>query len=416
MNLWPQSKRVRASFANLVRGSWLAFALTAASAAAHAGTLSVDFEIDRVGDWRIGLSEQVSGCVARRSYRDGTTLWIGESDWFGYFLALDGAGWRWANVDEAYEIDINLVDQGLWRGRFTGLENGVGSKNLPERFLREFQDARAIAFVRRSRGLSRHELAGSHGAVAAMLACRHERLSNDDFVSSRPQAAHADVRAPILPRPPVQSKEAGHGTGFFVSKAGHLVTNEHVARQCKRIEVTPHGGRPVTARLVARDRQTDLALLKADHRPTAIATFRATVDLGEPVSVFGYPLPTLVASSGNFTSGSVSALAGLADNASHLQISAPVQPGNSGGPLLDSYGNVVGVVVAKLNALAVAQRLTGGDIPQNVNFAVKSEYASRFVAAQAIGDSGGRARFDPLAPTEVARRAMGFTARITCLR
>ena len=69
------------------------------------------------------------------------------------------------------------------------------------------------------------------------------------------------------------------------------------------------------------------------------------------------------------STGIVSATVGLLDDISQLQISAPIQPGNSGGPLLDEYGNVAGVVVAKLRALAVAKAT--GDIPQNVNFAVK---------------------------------------------
>ncbi len=412
---WPQSRRVRRTVAQVLRGAALAGAVAFGSAGAHAGKLSVDFEIDRVGAWRIGFSEQVSGCVARRTYRDGTTLWIGESDWFGYFLALDGAGWRWADIDGSYEIDINLIDKGLWRGRFTGLENGVGSKNLPESFVREFQEARGVAFVRDGRGVSRHALEGSHKAVEAMFQCRAERLEDQDFLSTRPQVARAEHAAPSPARPAVRSKDAGHGTGFFVSKAGHLVTNQHVVSQCRRIEVTPHGGHAVTARLAAVDGRHDLALLEVGHRPAVVPAFRSTVGLGEPVSVFGYPLPTLVSSAGNFTSGSVSALAGLADNATHLQISAPVQPGNSGGPLIDGYGNVVGVVVAKLNALAVAQRMTGGDIPQNVNFAVKSEFATRFLEAQAIGGRG-KARFEPLAPTELAELAMSFTARVTCLR
>lgn len=415
MTLWPKSRRVRARLATVARFVGIAAALVLGSGTASAVKLSVDLEVERVGGWRIGFSDHVSGCVARRDYRNGTVLWIGESDWFGYFLAVEGAGWRWADVDQAYEIDMNLIDQGMWRGRFTGIEKGVGAKNLPEAFLGEFRSARAIALVRDGRGLSSLQLDGSSRAIDAVLECRSERLADDEFPSSRPQVARANVDEPRPARPPVRSKASGYGTGFFVSRAGDFVTNEHVVRSCRSIEVTPHGGRPVSARLAARDTAHDLALLEVDYRPTMVAPFRSTIRLGETVSVFGYPLPTLISSAGNFTSGSVSALAGLADNATQLQISAPVQPGNSGGPLLDGYGNVVGVVVAKLNALAVAQRVTGGDIPQNVNFAVKSEFAERFLAAQSV-DGGGKARFVPLAPTEVAERAMAFTARVTCAR
>jgi hypothetical protein len=79
----------------------------------------------------------------------------------------------------------------------------------------------------------------------------------------------------------------------------------------------------------------------------------------------------------------VSALAGLRDNPLHLQISAPVQPGNSGGPLLDSHAHVVGVVVSKLNAMRISQ-MTGGDIPQNVNFAIKGTAALAYLREKGI--------------------------------
>ena len=85
----------------------------------------------------------------------------------------------------------------------------------------------------------------------------------------------------------------------------------------------------------------------------------------------------MLASGPTLTTGDISALAGLADNRQHFQISAPVQPGNSGGPLLDLAGNVVGIITSKLNAQRVAQRI--GDIPQNVNFAVKGEEILAFL-------------------------------------
>ena len=99
---------------------------------------------------------------------------------------------------------------------------------------------------------------------------------------------------------------------------------------------------------------------------------------GETVVTYGFPLSGVLSSGPTLTTGDVSALAGLRDNPLHFQISAPVQPGNSGGPLLDAHANVIGVVVSKLNALRIAQ-MTGGDIPQNVNFAIKGAEALRFL-------------------------------------
>jgi S1-C subfamily serine protease len=114
-----------------------------------------------------------------------------------------------------------------------------------------------------------------------------------------------------------------------------------------------------------------LALLKANFQPSKIAYFRAkgSVRSGNDIIALGFPLHGLLGSQLKVSTGIVSATVGLLDDISQLQISAPIQPGNSGGPLLDEYGNVAGVVVAKLRALAVAKAT--GDIPQNVNFAVK---------------------------------------------
>jgi serine protease Do len=85
----------------------------------------------------------------------------------------------------------------------------------------------------------------------------------------------------------------------------------------------------------------------------------------------------LLATSGNFTLGNVTAVAGLGDDTRILQISAPVQPGNSGGPLLDYSGNVVGVIEGKLNAITVFT-LTN-DLAQNVNFAIKANVVTNFL-------------------------------------
>ena len=106
------------------------------------------------------------------------------------------------------------------------------------------------------------------------------------------------------------------------------------------------------------------------------------VRAGDAIVALGYPLSGLLATEANLSVGNVSALAGVADDTRYLQISAPVQPGNSGGPVLDASGHLVGIVTAKLNALRVA-RFTG-DIPENVNFALKAEVARAFLDSKGI--------------------------------
>ena len=132
--------------------------------------------------------------------------------------------------------------------------------------------------------------------------------------------------------------------------------------------LTIMGGQPV--QVVSNDPSSDLALLKANVKPEQAAVFRSgpAPRIGDAVVTFGFPLPGILSSDGNVSTGIMSATAGLQNDIRFVQISAPVQPGNSGGPVFDASGHVIGVVVAKLDALRVAQFT--GDIPENVNFAV----------------------------------------------
>jgi S1-C subfamily serine protease len=104
--------------------------------------------------------------------------------------------------------------------------------------------------------------------------------------------------------------------------------------------------------------------------------------LGEEVIAIGYPLRGILASGPSVSVGNISALAGMFDDSRMLQISSPVQPGNSGGPLLNHAGNVLGVVTSKLDALKVAKET--GDVPQNVNFALKSLIVMNFLDSAGI--------------------------------
>jgi hypothetical protein len=167
------------------------------------------------------------------------------------------------------------------------------------------------------------------------------------------------------------------GSGFAVSDATHIVTNAHVAEGCRSLRVLL-GNRAEPARLLATDAQADLALLQANLAMPRLALRAApAVRLGESVVAFGFPLAGSLSLEGNLTTGNVSALAGLRDDPVYLQVTAPVQPGNSGGPLLDEGGNVIGVITAKLDAVSIARRT--GDIPQNVNFAVKAGVLEGFL-------------------------------------
>jgi serine protease Do len=128
-----------------------------------------------------------------------------------------------------------------------------------------------------------------------------------------------------------------------------LITNQHVIAGCSSVDVIVADGRR-TGSVVDADDRIDLALLRVTGIKGASAHIRnpRNVRLGESVMVFGFPLAGALTSSGNFTSGLVSGLRGLRDATGEIQITAPVQPGNSGGPVMDASGLVIGVVQAKL--------------------------------------------------------------------
>ncbi|MGH2340441.1 trypsin-like peptidase domain-containing protein [Segnochrobactraceae bacterium EtOH-i3] len=221
--------------------------------------------------------------------------------------------------------------------------------------------------------------------------------------------AAAPGNAPEAQRKEEAQNKSSSGTGFYVGP-GLVLTNAHVVEGCSAVAISLAGTqRP--ASVLARDAEVDLALIQTPQSGPAPAQLRIGARLGEDVAAFGFPLSGVLASSGNFTRGTITATAGLRDDTRQLQISAPVQPGNSGGPLLDASGNVVGVIVAKLDALKVAAIID--DIPQNINFAIKASMAARFLEEQGVAytASGPAAA---LQPADLAALAQTFTVAIRC--
>ena len=222
--------------------------------------------------------------------------------------------------------------------------------------------------------------------------------------------------APAPPRdqPKRAGKVAGNASGFFVDARGHLLTNHHVTGGCTGFLVRSSGeDQPAT--LVASDRQWDLALLKLARpravRPAALR-IRPGPTLGEPVLLAGYPLQGLLSDELHVAVGIVSALAGPRGDARFVQLSTPVQPGSSGGPVLDSRGRVIGVLAGVLRP-EDADR-AGAVWPPDISFAVRAELLKRFLDRAGV-------RYETVAQTragtqDIAARASAFTVRVQCIR
>ena len=171
--------------------------------------------------------------------------------------------------------------------------------------------------------------------------------------------------------------EASSGTGFFVSGQGHILTNHHVIDGCQNVEAHIDGEQHKVT-VIAVDTINDLALIKSELSPAAVfPVSREAPYLLQDIYVAGYPFGDQVSSSVKVTSGIVSSLTGIGDNVSNIQIDAALQPGNSGGPIIDQHGNAIGVAVAKLDHTAISNLFDA--VPENVNFGIRSSVAANLL-------------------------------------
>ena len=249
---------------------------------------------------------------------------------------------------------------------------------------------------------------GSDMAEAMKLAC--EKLADSGAAGNAPPE-----KPPTSPAKPPATVRSSSGSGIVVSRDGLVLTNQHVVRQCDSYEVIDDANRRLKAALQSVDTANDLALLTVrESFPTAAPIRKdAAPRLGEAVTVVGYPLVAVLGTRPSVGFGHIASTAGLRSNPGQMQISVPIQRGHSGGPVFDQAGNVIGVVVSKLDALKVAERL--GDLPQNINFAIRGDIVRGFLEAHGASftasDSSAR-----LENTEIAARGAAVTVRVRCVR
>ena len=205
----------------------------------------------------------------------------------------------------------------------------------------------------------------------------------------------------------------GSGTGFFVNKEGYIVTNEHVAGICQSL-ASYINGQTHLFRIIALDKRNDLALLRGEYRNKTYLNINILgAEFGEDIMAFGFPLAENLSSSVKLTRGIVSSLSGPNNDISLIQIDAAIQPGNSGGPVLNYNGQVVGVASSGLNKVQMLLDEDSPYIPENVNFAVSANTLTSFLRSNSITIFNGS--YDKKSSQELAKIGMPPTIQLHCL-
>lgn len=208
------------------------------------------------------------------------------------------------------------------------------------------------------------------------------------------------------------AQPAGSGTGFLVSKDGWVVTNAHVVEGCSYVEVSSFS----KATDIQIDKQNDLAVMRVTALPDTIQPLilrNTSPRLGEDVAALGYPLSQILSDSIKITMGNINSLIGLENDTRYLQISTPIQPGNSGGPLVDRGGFLLGINSARLNDNYAIQH--SGSIPQNVNFAIKSNILELFLQSRNINfEKDGDSNSPQLSSADLADKISKSVFQILC--
>ena len=164
------------------------------------------------------------------------------------------------------------------------------------------------------------------------------------------------------------------GTAFFINNRGHLLTNNHVVEGCSLSKIT-YKNNDYDAKLIATDKTLDLALLKAELKPKKFFNFsKDETKKLNTIYVAGYPLGKGLSDDLKISSGIVSSLKGFEDNSNEIQIDAPINSGNSGGPIINENGDLIAIAVSGM----------AKDQTEGINFGIKSSAAERFLKSNDI--------------------------------
>lgn len=195
------------------------------------------------------------------------------------------------------------------------------------------------------------------------------------------------------------------GSGFFISKKGYIITNAHVIKGCKSNKKITNKGNSANFKVIAKDNGLDLALLKAeiDNRHF-LKISKDDIGKVEKVIVAGYPLGKFLSDDLKFTEGIVSSLKGFKGSTHEMQIDAAINQGNSGGPVVNEYGELVGVAVATLSK----------EITEGINFAIKSSALDTFLKSNSAKSSKASFSWGSMDRKDLRKHLENTTVYISC--
>ncbi|MDB2423465.1 serine protease [Paracoccaceae bacterium] len=263
------------------------------------------------------------------------------------------------------------------------------------------------------------------GTAGALTAYNKQNLNDADLKKSENVEKLINVVLALKPEPKIETApvpiikapnqdddtyKVASGSGFYVTDEGHIITNHHVIEGCEDMKVHSKGNVLKTTK-IADDRRNDLALLKTTESPKH--SFALSMESPFPLQdivVAGYPFGEKVSSTLKFTQGIVSSIAGLGNDYSQIQIDAALQPGNSGGPILDDYGNVVAVAVAKLSLKKILKDF--GVVPENTNFGVKASAVRNLMEGNDVSFKSPNT--EVISKRELSQVATDGTVYLTC--
>ena len=276
---------------------------------------------------------------------------------------------------EAYEKAVNL-------GSATAMSNMAVCYRKGDGVVKNYAESLSYEYLAQANGKPNKEAISfleNYLAPASIQAAQKKAQLLHAQIKENKNNPKSDTVSKA-PKGDTPSRPSGSGSGVIISKTGIVATAFHVVEGATIIKIKTSDA-TYKGEVLASDKSNDIAILQIEGGDPSFSAVpiasSGAVKLGQSVFTLGFPNIEVQGFNLKMTKGDISSTSGIRDDPRLFQISVPVQSGNSGGPLFDENGNVVGIVVAKLNEAFMAKHT--GDLPQNVNYAVKSAYLTPLV-------------------------------------